>query len=255
MTPRATFDILLLIARPAAGKSEIIHYLKGLPPAERAARFHIGEFEEIDDFPLLWAWFEEDQLLEQMGHARLHTDSEGFFIGHHLWDLLIERICLEYEKKVRGNLTYHDQKTTILEFARGSEHGGFGGAFQHLSPAVLSRLAILYIDVSWEESLRKNRRRFNPERPHSILEHGLADDKMERLYRESDWQQISAAHPEVIQIQGVQVPYAVFENEVDLTSQGGEALGLRLSQALDTLYRRFTRFSPCRAGGLPRERV
>ncbi len=244
MTPRATFDILLLIARPAAGKSEIIHYLKNVPLAERIARFHIGEFEEIDDFPMLWAWFEEDQLLEQMGCARLHTDSDGYFIGHHLWDLLIERICLEYEKKVRDNPAYHDQKTTILEFARGSEHGGFGRAFEHLSPAVLSRLAILYIDVSWEESLRKNRRRFNPERPHSILEHGLDDEKMERLYYASDWQQISAAHPELIQIQGVQAPYAVFENEDDLTTRGGEALGQRLSQTLDNLYRRYIRFSP-----------
>ena len=70
------FDILLLLARPAAGKSEVIHYLKSLPPEERLKRFHLGELVELDDFPMLWTWFEEDDLLERMGHPRLHTDRE-----------------------------------------------------------------------------------------------------------------------------------------------------------------------------------
>ena len=42
-----TFDILFLIARPAAGKSEIIDYLKHSDEAERRQRFHIGAFDEI----------------------------------------------------------------------------------------------------------------------------------------------------------------------------------------------------------------
>src|SRR5512138_716903 len=95
------FDIVLLIARPAAGKSEIIDYLKRLPPEARAERFHVGSFAEIDDFPMLWAWFEEDALLEKMGHPRLHTDKDGYFLETYLWDLLIERITLEYQKKLR----------------------------------------------------------------------------------------------------------------------------------------------------------
>jgi hypothetical protein len=101
LTDKNTFDILLLIARPAAGKSEIIDYLKNTPVEERRERFHIGEFVEIDDFPMLWTWFEEDALLEEMGHPRLHTDAKGLFLHQYLWDLLIERIGLEYQKKVR----------------------------------------------------------------------------------------------------------------------------------------------------------
>ena len=68
------FDILILIGRPAAGKSEIIDYLKKLPATMRREEYHIGEYTEIDDFPMLWAWFEEDALLERMGKDRLHTD-------------------------------------------------------------------------------------------------------------------------------------------------------------------------------------
>ena len=101
MENKPTFDILVLIARPAAGKSEIIAYLKEFSTDERARRFHIGKFIEIDDFPMLWAWFEEDALLERMGYPRLHTDQQRYFRWHYLWDLLIERMGLEYQKKVR----------------------------------------------------------------------------------------------------------------------------------------------------------
>ncbi len=182
-----TFKILLLIARPAAGKSEVINYLKNTPVEDRVKRFHIGPFSEIDDFPMLWAWFEEDALLERMGHPRLHTDAEGFFSEPYLWDLLVERICLEYQKRQRDDL----DETVVIEFSRGTEHGGYQRAFAHLSDEVLANLAILYLNVPWEESLRKNRARFNPERPDSILEHGLPDSKLEKLYRETDWEQLT----------------------------------------------------------------
>ena len=230
------FNILLLIARPAAGKSEIIDHLKKTPSNGRVEKFHIGEFEEIDDFPMLWTWFEEDEILTRLGHSRLHTDDQLNFIGHHMWDLLIERICLEYNKKLRDNPNYHQERTTIIEFARGKEHGGFKRAFQHLSKDVISKMAVLYINVSWEESLRKNRARFNPERPDSILEHGLTDEKLERLYRYVDWEEISAEDPAFITIQGIRVPYAVFENEDDVTTNRGAALAERLEQTLDKLW-------------------
>ena len=88
MGKRNTFEVLLLIARPAAGKSEVIDYLKSLPQEAREQRFHIGQFDEIDDFPMLWTWMEEDQLLEKMGHPRLYTDGDGYFLHQYLWDLL-----------------------------------------------------------------------------------------------------------------------------------------------------------------------
>jgi hypothetical protein len=231
-----TFKTLLLIARPAAGKSEIIHYLKSTAIQERIQKFHIGAFEEIDDFPMLWTWFEEDALLEKMGYPRLHTTKDGYFKFRYLWDLLIMRIGLEYDKLLRD----FSGDTVILEFSRGSEHGGYQSAFNHLTEKILEQLAILYINVSWEESFRKNRRRFNPDWPDSILEHGLPDEKLEKLYRETDWETLTTAQPEKLRIRGYDVPYAVFENEDDLTSGQGKALGKRLEQVLDRLWSRYT---------------
>lgn len=236
MSFRNSFEILLLIARPAAGKSEVIDYLKKTPVDERIQRFHIGEFKEIDDFPMLWTWFEEDALLEKMGHPRLHSDEQGFFLYQYQWDVLIERIGLEYQKKLRDIANYSDTYTTIIEFSRGAEHGGYQSAFAHLLPEMLPKMAVLYIDVPWEESLRKNRKRFNPDKPDSILEHALPDWKLERLYRDTDWAEVSSDDPHYLTIQGEQVPYVVFDNLDDVTTGRGEALGQRLEQVLQELW-------------------
>lgn len=127
----------------------------------------------------------------------------------------------------------------IIEFARGSQHGGFKRAFDHLDLDIVKQMAILYVNVSWQESLRKNRARYNPERPDSILEHGLSDEKMVTLYRENDWAEISAQDAAFLNIQGIQVPYAVFENEDDVTTKRGAALGQRLEETLNVLWQRY----------------
>ena len=236
MSEKSTFDVILLIARPAAGKSEIIDYLKKTSLPERMERFHVGEFQEIDDFPMLWTWFEEDDLLEKMGHPRLYTDGQGLFLHQYFWDLLIERIGLEYQKKLRDIPNYEKEFTSIVEFSRGAEHGGYRTAFLHLSPQMLQKMAVMYVDVTWEESLRKNRKRFNPDKPDSVLEHGIDDWKMERLYKEVDWDDVSKEDPQYLTIQGVRAPYAVFDNADDVTTQRGNALGKRLEQTLKTLW-------------------
>jgi len=231
------FPVLFLLARPGAGKSEVIRFLKGLDPAERLRDYHVGELAEIDDFPMLWTWFEEDAILRELGNPALYTDDAGYFKDIRLWDLLIRRIGLEYSKFLRDHPDWTGRGTVLVEFSRGVQHGGFRRAFEHLSPELLNRGSALYIDVSWEESLRKNRSRFNPEKPDSILEHGLSDEKLEFLYRRSDWSQL-APDPEGLLTAGTfRVPYAVMPNEDDVTTPGGPALAERLKDALERLWR------------------
>ncbi|GAB4482138.1 MAG: hypothetical protein Kow00124_30690 [Anaerolineae bacterium] len=232
----ATFDILILIARPASGKSEVIDYLKRVPAAERIRRFHVGHLREIDDFPMLWAWFEEDDILERLGRPRLHTDADGYFKDDTLWHVLIERVSLEHHKLLRDHPDLYDDHTVLIEFSRGAQHGGYREAFPHLSPEILSRAAVLYIEVTYEESLRKNRRRFNPDRPDSILQHALPDAKLERLYKEDDFRAFSAADPAWLTVNGIHVPYVVFENHDDVTTGRPDQLGERLEARLGTLW-------------------
>ncbi len=229
--------IILLVGRPASGKSEIIHHLTHQPAEVSRARYHVGNLDVLDDFPMLWAWFEEDHLLEhRFGLPRLHSDENGYFKHMAYWNLLIERLCLDYGKLVRDHPDYHQQSTALIEFSRGAEHGGYRQAFDHLSDEVLQRAGIVYVRVSFEESLRKNRRRFNPDRPDSILEHGLSDEKMERLYRNDDWAELAPGDAGFLQIRGVRVPYSVFENNDDVTTGRTDLLPGRIEAILGKLW-------------------
>ena len=228
----SVFKKLFLIGRPAAGKSEIIDYLKKVSPEERELKFHIGNFRELDDFPVIWSWFEEDAILSEMSKPRLYTDFKGYFKYKYLWNVLIKKLELDYKKSSAESGT----NTYIIEFSRGSEHGGFREAFSQFSKAILDEAAVLYINVSFEESMRKNRKRYNPKKPYSILEHSLPDKKLEKLYKDSDWEEFSSGDPDYLSVNNVRLPYVVFENNDDITTEGGAILGERLKTVLGRLW-------------------
>jgi hypothetical protein len=228
------FHKIILTGRPASGKSEIIDYLKKTPPVERQERFHLGNLIEIDDFPMLWTWFEEDKILTSiMNKPRMHTTDDGDFLHQYQWNLLIERMNLEYKKRIRDFGDLHSDHTILIEFSRGTEHGGYKEAFSHLSEEILKNAALVYVNVTYEESLRKNRKRFNPDKPDSILEHGLPDHKLEKLYKEVDWEDVSKESNTHLTINGIKVPYAIFENLPSKTDD--PAL---LGPALDDVFQR-----------------
>ena len=84
------FPIVIITGRPAAGKSEVIDYLKNCEAKEREKRFHIGQFEELDDFVYVWETFEIDDILSRYGKPRLWTDSRYYFTDPFIWNLYIE---------------------------------------------------------------------------------------------------------------------------------------------------------------------
>jgi hypothetical protein len=233
-------DVILLIGRPAAGKSEAIDFLKQLPDERRLQEYHIAPFEELDDFLYVWQTFENDAIRKSMGLGRRDTDDALYFLDDSIWDFFIERIDLDLRKKLARDPLLLERHTVMMEFARGGEHG-FENAFRHLSDDVLARAAILYIDVSFEESLRKNRRRYRPNQADSILYHSLEDAKMERYYKNNDWARLSEGRDEgFIAVKEHQVPFAVFHNEPEKTLDP-ELLGAALRDVTGRLVKLFTR--------------
>ncbi len=241
------FDIILLNARPAAGKSEIIDYLKKTPLEERMRRFHIGELEEFDDFPILWDAFVDDDVYEKHGKPRLISNATFTYKGEthpgyvfkdkFYWNFLVDKLCRNYAKKLQKNPDYHKTTTALFEFARGSEHGGWKEAYPCLSDDVLKKANTLYVDVPWEESLRKNRKRARKGQEDSILFHSLEDLKMEMLYKDTDWTEFSKKDPNFLHVRNFKVPYVVFDNMPDKTTDMPPALGPYLEETLQKLWK------------------
>jgi hypothetical protein len=68
------------------------------------------------------------------------------------------------------------------------------------------------------------------------MQHGLSDEKMRTLYQEDDWVQFSTKDPSYLHVRDWQIPYAVFENEDDVTTNGGSELGNRLESTFQYLW-------------------
>lgn len=210
------FPILIITGRPAAGKSEVIDFLKKCDPIVRLERFNIANFEELDDFLYVWETFELDDLMSQMNKPRIWSDEKYWFFEPYIWDLYMKRLALDYKKKVVKDPSYHEKMTTIVEFARGGDNA-IQHALSFLSDEMLEKAVLMYIKVTYEESLRKNRRRARKGEEDSILYHSLPDEKMEYYYKTNDWEEIEKKDPQFIHVRNFKIPYAVFENMPEKT--------------------------------------
>lgn len=235
-----TFDHFLLLGRPAAGKSEFIDFMKKTPDAERAKEFHIGRFEELDDFVWLWEKFLEDDLWEEAGHARLYSKRYDENYGlipdkpPALFDLMFAKFNHEAARRYIARPDFYDEGTVIFEFARGGENG-YRDALARLSREILERAAILYVEVSFDESWRRNVARYEEKLRHSVLAHMVPRETMETFYRIDDWSQLTEERRDgTLTINGVTVPFVTMHNEPELTERG--PLAERYGPALDRLW-------------------
>jgi hypothetical protein len=232
------FEHLLVLGRPAGGKSEFIDYMQHQTDDLRAARYHLGRLRIADDFPILWDYFLDDDVRERHGQPRLYSrivDHGGYTTTNPLiWDLLIDRLnrsvrrdCLEQPA------LYHDH-TVLVEFSRGTEQG-YRGALAALDPEILAHGAILYIAVSFEESWRRNVARYDQKRRAGILTHMVPREGMQRIYGQDDWSDLAPKPAGYLQVGTARVPYVTMDNEVESTDPA--VLDERYGAALEELWK------------------
>lgn len=234
-----TFDNIILIGRPATGKSEFIDFMKKLSEPERAEKFHIGKFDELDDFPWLWDKFLEDNLWEESGFERLYSHREGNNLGLNpeaskLFDLMTIKFNKEMERRYFSRPEFYSDGTLFIEFSRGGQNG-FDRAFSLLSREIFKRAAILYIDVSFEESWRRNIARYEEKKKHSILAHMVTKRTMEGCYKTNDWMELTSGRSEgSLKIHDIDVPFVTMNNEPELPP--GLQIAKRYGDALEKLW-------------------
>jgi hypothetical protein len=235
-TPPAIFEHLFVLGRPAGGKSEFIDFMKKLSAAERAARFGIGRFEEVDDFPWLWERCLDDDAREKRGEPRLVSERtpEGYNITQPGFrSSLVARFNEAITAKYLSRPAFYEDGTLLIEFARGVGDG-FRNSLDRFDPVILRRAAILYIKVSFEESFRRNSARYKPGQEESTLFHKVPDRDMLGFFRDNDWAEITGDAPEGrLDVLGIRVPFVSMNNEPESTDPN--VLGARYADALGRL--------------------
>lgn len=232
------FDHLIIIGRPACGKTEFIDFIKHkMTDEERLEKFHIAPFEEIDDFPWLWEKCVEDDMWEKVGARRIVSKiSEHAYTvtNHDFWNFLIEKFNHTIEMKYLCNLSFYEKKTLLIEFSRGRKDA-YKNALNYFSEHVLERSAIFHIRVSFEESMRRNEARYQEKLKHSLLAHKVPDEQMRDYYRVDDWDELTDGKTDgYLILNGAKVPYVTMGNEPESTDSS--ILKPRYGSSLNRLW-------------------
>jgi hypothetical protein len=234
------FRHLLVLGRPACGKSEFIDFLKHAPPGVRRSRLHIGDFEEVDDFPWLWEKFQDDAIWQRAGYDRLYTEeympgNPGMAPkGAALFDWCMHKFNDVITKQYLGRDDFYRSSTLLIEFSRGGPKG-FRRALGMLDRRILEPAAAFYIDVSREESWRRNVARYQEKLKHSILAHMVPRETYDHFYDVNDWADLTEGQRAGrLDIGGVRVPFVTMHNEPESTDP--VVLEARYASALGELW-------------------
>lgn len=235
------FEHLIIIGRPACGKSELIDYLKSVSVSERVEKFHIGKFEEIDDFPWLWEKFKDDDIWEKLGCPRLY--SKNYMPGNPhmtpggtpLFDFCMEKFNVEIANKYLSKPDFYKDNTLFIEFSRGATKT-YTESFALLSQEILEKAVILFIDVTKDESWRRNVERYEEKKKHSILSHSLPKETYDFHYSTHDWLKLTGDKSSgYLEFKKAKVPFVTMNNEPQLPP--GQEIAKRYRAAFDTLFK------------------
>ena len=228
--------MLLLLGRPASGKSEFIDFMTQISSDHRLREFFIAPFQIIDDFPILWDLFQQDDVWELIGRHRLvskRCDSNYAVADDAVWGFLMEQINRRILSSA-GFIRQDGHRTLIIEFSRGSS-SGYAEALSHLSPSILRRAAALYVSVSFEESWRRNIARYDEKKRDGILTHSVPREEMERTYGTDDWHSLTEGKSTgILRISDIDLPFTTMNNEPE--SKDVDVLSERYRSALAPLY-------------------
>jgi len=236
-----TFDHLFLLGLPASGKSEFIDFMKKQSPQALDEKYHLGRFDEMDDFVWLWDKFLEDDLWERVGKKRFFSmrDGENYgLVDGEMFNFLIERFNQEIPKKYLFNPSFYKEGTLFIEFSRGCDYT-YRNALNRFDPEILKRAAILYVQVEPKESRRRNDARYQEKLKHSILAHKTPDEVMDKFYSYDDWNELTEGkNGGKLELNGVLVPFVTMNNEPE--SKDPQVLSERYGKALNQLWHLYT---------------
>jgi len=134
-------EILLLLALPASGKSEVRRYLASLSPEQCRDELHLGHTVQLDDYPYVHMMRRVSQELRKRGADGVFFDSDDLPMKEPLdWGTLIELLNEDYDDVVhRRRATPASAATWLLErFDRARQRVGARPDLGQL-PAALRR--------------------------------------------------------------------------------------------------------------------
>jgi len=110
-----TFEIVLLLALPASGKSEVRRFLANVEPERLRKEFHIGANLQLDDFPYVHMMRRLDDELVKLGRDRVFFKAgDRPFKDTRDWGTLIHLLNEDYRDLMGKNAAKADSAAGLL---------------------------------------------------------------------------------------------------------------------------------------------
>ncbi|MCK4777694.1 MAG: hypothetical protein KAS39_04895, partial [Actinomycetia bacterium] len=198
--------------------------------------YHVGDILEIDDFKFIWTLGELDDENENKGIERKYTkrvEVGTYAVGaDSVYVDLIGEINKEFRKRL--DESFFDTNTLFVEFSRGTNFT-YTESLNALDEEILKQAVIYYVKVSYNESLRKNKRRYKPEEADSILFHSVPDEVMVRYEHDDFFKLVEQSDDDYMKIKGIRIPFGIFDNEPEKTDDG-DKIESELSETFIPMY-------------------
>ena len=149
-----TLDVVLLLALPASGKSEVRRYLSLLDPARLKNEMHLGEQVQLDDYPYVHLMRRVDQSLKALGKPRLFfkSDAEPMVDGRD-WGTLIQLVNEDFDDVAHGRKTAPESAEQLFQrFDAARAKVGLPAAFAALDAKARRALAVA-LEADWRDAV------------------------------------------------------------------------------------------------------
>src|SRR5262245_33647067 len=149
-------DVLLLLALPASGKSEVRRYFASLTPEQCRGDMHLGPTAQLDDYPYVHMMRRISQELRKRGHDGVLFDSDDLPMKEPRdWGTLIELINEDFADLVarRQSVPRSAGEWLLERFDRARAKVGASPTFAKL-PAALRGELIAAIEADSAELVR-----------------------------------------------------------------------------------------------------
>ena len=165
------FNIFLL-GRPGCGKSEIFRRL-----AEKFKSENIyDDFVRVDDFPKLWAIFQDDEKTGRWAHCRKTPDGGYKVTDGGIWNDIL--------KQVNGDVLslQKDGRVVFIEFSRPN----YIESLKNFSDEILKNSVMVYVSCSFETCWSRNVARHESAVAKGTDDHLVSREEMEKTYLHDD---------------------------------------------------------------------
>lgn len=98
------FNVVLLVALPASGKSEVRHFMSNMNPDVLQKDFHIGENLQLDDFPYVHMMRRIDAELKKLDYPAQFYTEDGPLLDGRDWGTLIQFLNEDYKDLINKNV-------------------------------------------------------------------------------------------------------------------------------------------------------